>query len=91
MTLGFGLSTKRAVSTSLAVVMFTGIVASIGYFTTGFIDYLSLPPLVVGSMAGAWLGVRLRDRLPEKAIRLGFAGLMVFVALRTAVDALGIL
>jgi uncharacterized membrane protein YfcA len=91
MVLGLGLSTKQASSTSLAVILFTGIVASIGYIATGFSDLLSLPPLVVGSMVGAWLGVRLRDWLPERAIRLGFAGFMVVVALRTLGEAAGIL
>lgn len=91
MVLGMNLTTKRAVSTSLAVILLTGIVASVGYIATGFSDLFSLAPLVVGSMAGAWLGVRLRDWLPEKAIRVGFACLMVVVALRTMGDATGIL
>ena len=91
MVLGMNLTTKRAVSTSLAVILLTGIVASVGYIATGFSDLFSLAPLVVGSMAGAWLGVRLRDWLPEKAIRVGFACLMVVVALRTMSDATGIL
>jgi uncharacterized membrane protein YfcA len=89
--LGMGLGTKRAVSTSLAVVMFAGIVGSIGYIATGFSDLLSLPPLILGSMAGAWLGVRLRERLPERAVRIGFAGFMVLTALRTLGDATGML
>src|SRR5918995_1369414 len=91
MVLGMGLTTKRAVSTSLAVILLTGIVASVGYIATGFSDLFSLAPLVVGSMAGAWLGVRLRDWLPEKAIRVGFACLMGGGALRTLGDATGIL
>lgn len=89
--LGFGLSTKRAVSTSLAVILATAVVASIGYLATGFSDYLSLPPLVVGSMVGAWLGVQLREWLPERAIRIGFACFMVVVAFRTLGEAAGIL
>jgi uncharacterized membrane protein YfcA len=91
MVLGFGLSTKRAVSTSLAVTLCTSVVASIGYITTGFGDLLSLPPLLVGSILGPLLGVRLREWLPEKAIRIGFAGFMVVVALRTLGSATGIL
>ena len=90
MVLGFGLATKRAVSTGLAVTLSTSIVASIGYITTGFGDLLSLPPLIAGSVLGPLLGVRLRERLPEKAIRVGFAGFMVVVALRTLADAAGI-
>lgn len=91
MMLGMGLATKRAVSTSLAVVMFAGVVGSIGYIATGFSDLLSLPPLIVGSMIGAWFGVRLREWLPEKMVRYGFATFMVIVAFRILGDATGIL
>lgn len=91
MVLGLGLSTKRAVSTSLAVVLATGVVASIGYIATGFSDLLSLLPLVVGSMVGAWFGVRVREWLPDKAIRYVFGAFMVVVALRTLGSAVGIL
>lgn len=91
MVLGLGLTTKRAVSTSLAVVLFTGVVASVGYAVAGFSDFLSLAPLVVGSIVGAWLGVRLRELTPEKVIRVGFAGFMVVIALRTLGEAAGIL
>ena len=91
LTLGFGLGTKRAISTSLAVVLFTGIVGSLGYIVGGFSDLVSLPPLILGSMIGAWFGVRLRDRLPERVVRLGFASFMVITASRILGDATGIL
>jgi sulfite exporter TauE/SafE len=62
MVLGLALETKRAVSTSLAVVLCTAIVGAAGYIATGFREeLLSLPPLIVGSMLGAWFGVRLRE------------------------------
>ncbi len=92
MVLGMGLTTKGAVSTSLAVVMFTGIIGAAGYVATGFRDpqdLLSLPPLIVGSMVGAPFGVRLRDRLPSGAIRLIFGAFMVIVALRLLGEAFG--
>jgi uncharacterized membrane protein YfcA len=93
MVLGMGLTTKRAVSTSLAVIMFTGIVGAAGYVATGFRDpqqLLSLPPLIIGSVIGAPLGVRTRDWLPESAVRTGFGVFMVIVALRLFGEALGI-
>ncbi len=93
MVLGMGLTTKRAVSTSLAVVMFTGIVGAAGYVATGFRDVqdlLSLPPLIIGSVIGAPLGVRLRDWLPEGVVRIGFGVFMVIVALRLYAEALGV-
>jgi uncharacterized membrane protein YfcA len=93
MVLGMGLTTKRAVSTSLAVMMFTGIVGAAGYVATGFRDvhdFLSLPPLIIGSVIGAPLGVRIRDWLPESGVRIGFSVFMVIVALRLFGETLGI-
>ncbi len=93
MVLGLGLTAKRAVSTSLAIVLFTGIVGAAGYIATGFRDpqeLLSLLPLVVGSMIGAWLGVRLRDPLPDGAIRVGFGVFMVVVSLRILGETAGL-
>jgi uncharacterized protein len=45
----------------------------------------------LGSMVGAWFGVRLRERLPERTVRLGFAAFMVITALRILTDAADIL
>jgi uncharacterized protein len=93
MVLGMGLTTKQAVSTSLAVVMFTGIVGAAGYIATGFRDpqqLLSLPPLIIGSMIGAPIGVRIRDWLPDHMVRIGFGVFMVIVALRLLGEATGI-
>lgn len=93
MVLGMGIGTKRAVSTSLAVIMFTGVVGSIGYVATGFRgaeQLLSLPPLIVGSMIGAWIGVKVRDPLPENVVRVGFAVFMALTAVRLLTDALGV-
>jgi len=93
MVLGMGLTTKGAVSTSLAVVMFTGLVGAAGYIATGFRDpqdLLSLPPLIIGSIIGAPLGVRIRDWLPENVVRIGFGVFMVIVALRLFGEALGV-
>jgi uncharacterized membrane protein YfcA len=93
MVLGMGLTTKRVVSTSLAVIMFTGIVGAAGYIATGFRDpqqLLSLPPLIIGSVIGAPIGVRVRDWLPESVVRTGFGTFMVIVALRLFGKALGI-
>jgi uncharacterized membrane protein YfcA len=82
MMVGLGLRPKVAIPTSLAVTFFTGIVGAAGYIATGFDRLFSLPPLIVGSILGAWLSVRLRDITPDNILRGGFALLMVVVALR---------
>src|SRR3712207_3626367 len=88
MVLGLGLETKRAVSTSLAVVLCTATVGAAGYIATGFREeLLGLLPLVAGSMLGAWPGVRLRELAPQRVIRYGFAIFMVLAATLTLADA----
>lgn len=83
MVIGLGLTAKRAVSTSLAVVMFTGIVGGLGYILTGFDRIAEALPLAAGSIVGAWLGVKVRDPLPDRVVRIGFGVFMVVVAVRT--------
>lgn len=90
MVLGFGVGVKPAVSTSLAVVLATAFVGAAGYLLTGFDRILGLPPLVAGAIVGAWLGVHLRDPLPEDKLRIGFGVFMVVVAIRIGGQALGI-
>ena len=87
MMLGLCLETKRAVSTRLAVVLCTAIVGAAGYIATGFREeLLSLPPLIVGSMLGAWFGAHLRALAPQRVIRYGFAISMVLAATLTLDD-----
>ena len=83
---GFGLPPKTAVSTSLAVTLFIGVVGAAGYIVTGFDRLSGLPPLIVGSMLGAWAGVRIRERLPEIVLQRAFAAFMVLVAVRVLID-----
>lgn len=90
MVLGFGVGVKPAVSTSLAVVLATAFVGASGYLLTGFDRILGLPPLVVGAIVGAWIGVHVRDPLPEDKLRIGFGVFMVVVAIRIGGQALGI-
>jgi len=87
MTLGFGLRFKSVTATSLAVNVFTGIARAAGYLRTGLVQLGSLPTLVLGAVFGAWLGVGLRDRIPDTFLRRGFALFMVTVAVRIVIDA----
>lgn len=91
MVFGFDLSHRTAISTSLAVTLFVALVGSAGYIATGFDRLSGLPPLILGSIAGAWLGVRIRDLLSETVLKRAFATFMVIVALRVLADAASIL
>ena len=89
MASGFGLRFKVAVATSLAMNFLTGVAGASGYLLTGVVDLWSLPALIAGATVGAWIGVALRDRVPEARIRRGFAVVMVLTAIRILADALG--
>jgi uncharacterized membrane protein YfcA len=84
---GFGLNSKTAISSSLVVTLLVGVVGAAGYVAAGFDRLSGLPPLIVGSMIGAWPGVRLRERLPETVLQRAFAAYMVVVAVLMIVDA----
>jgi uncharacterized protein len=84
---GFGLNPKTAISTSLVVTFSVGIVGAAGYIAAGFDRLTGLPPLIVGSVIGAWPGVRLRERLPETLLQRAFAAYMIVVAVLMIFDA----
>jgi uncharacterized membrane protein YfcA len=87
MILGLDVRPKSAIATSLVVVLFTGVVGAVGYIVTGFNQFSALPPLIVGSILGARLGVRLRELTPERPLQIGFALFMVVVAVQLLIDA----
>ncbi|MCA1688012.1 MAG: sulfite exporter TauE/SafE family protein, partial [Actinobacteria bacterium] len=84
---GFGLNPKTAISTSLVVTLLISIVGAAGYVAAGFDRFSGLPPLIVGSMIGAWPGVRIRERLGEAVLQRAFAAYMVVVAALIIIDA----
>ena len=83
---GFGLDPKTAISTSLVVTLLVGVLGAAGYIVAGFERLSGLPPLIVGSMLGAWPGVRIRERLGETLLQRAFAAYMVVVAVLIIID-----
>ena len=86
---GFRLNPKTAISTSLVVTLLISIVGAAGYVATGFDRFAGLPPLIVGSIIGAWPGVRVRERLGEAVLQRAFAAYMVVVAGLILLDVAG--
>ena len=86
---GFGLNPKTAISTSLVVTVAISVVGAAGYVAAGFDQFAGLPPLIVGSMIGAWPGVRIRERLGETVLQRAFAAYMVVVAGLIIIDVAG--
>jgi uncharacterized protein len=87
--IGFGLNPKTAISTSLVVTLLISVVGAAGYVAAGFDEFAGLPPLIVGSIIGAWPGVRIRERLGEAVLQRAFAAYMVVVAALILIDTVG--
>jgi uncharacterized membrane protein YfcA len=75
-----GFSFKEASGTSLLAIAFIAVPGIVAHALLGHIWYLGGLALMIGSIPGAYLGARLVDRMPERAARLAFAGLLVLSA-----------
>jgi uncharacterized protein len=76
---------RQAMATSLAAILFTATAAAAAHAEAGTFDWrhgaLIGLPAVAGAAAGAWL----QQRLHPQRLVLGFAALLVVVAIRLAV------
>lgn len=82
-----GLSIHEAVGTSMAVIVFTSIVASARHYQLGNVNPRVVVIVAVLSMAGGYLGASLSERLPERQLRLVFGVFLLFVAIQILVRA----
>jgi uncharacterized membrane protein YfcA len=73
-----GYSFKKASGTSLLAIAFIAVPGIITHALLGHIWYLYGIALMVGSIPGANLGARLITRIPERAARFAFGGLLIF-------------
>ncbi len=86
-----GFPAHIAVATSHFILVFTALTATLVHVTTGSLtdEWPKVIPLAVGAIAGAQLGARLSQHLPEKAIVLLLAIALFTVAIRLLVAAAG--
>lgn len=76
----FGFSAKRAIGTSLVIVSLLAVPGSVAHHALGNVDLSLAALLTVGVIPGALLGARVTARAKERSVRLGFAVLLVVVA-----------
>ena len=79
---------KQANATSLVAIIPIALVAvPIYYFRKGTpqVDFHLALFLVIGSMIGAYFGARLLNRIPERELKFGVAGLLFLAGLKELV------
>jgi len=94
MVLALRFSMRRAVATSLAVMIFTSIGGAIGYivnganvtglppYSVGYVNLLSWGLLVATSVGMAQVGAMATGRIPARRLRYGFVAVLFYVGLR---------
>jgi uncharacterized membrane protein YfcA len=82
---------RRAVGTSLVVILINSVVSLTTRLTTGSmsLDLAVLGPFAGAAVLGAWDGKRLAAKLSGPALQRAFAVLLLAVSLFMLVDALG--
>ena len=73
------LPTLRIIGTDIAHAVPLTLVAGLGHWWLGTVDWLLLGSLLVGSLPGIWLGSRLAARLPDTVLRSLLSVLLVLV------------
>lgn len=79
-----GMDQRRAAATSLAAIVPTVVLGSIGYLAHHQVDLVAALALAAGIVPGVLLGTRFLRVLPLRVLRWGFVGLLILVAARLA-------
>lgn len=74
--------TAKIVGSDIAHAVPLTLVAGLGHWWLGSIDWRLLGSLLIGSLPGIWLGSQLSARLPEKFLRSALALMLVLVGTR---------
>lgn len=72
-----GLSALRIVAADLAHAVPLTLVAGLGHWWLGSIDWTLLAALLTGSLPGVWLGSHFASRIPERILRPALAGMLL--------------
>jgi hypothetical protein len=81
LALFFPLSAPTMVGTDLAHALVLSVAASLGHLAAGRVDFALAGAVLLGAIPGVWLGARFATSVPERALRIGLAALLVIVGL----------
>ena len=84
LTLYPGLSSIRIIGTDLAHAVPLTLVAGLGHWHLGNIDFLLLGSLLVGSIPAIHLGTRIANRLPDRVLQSGLASILLVIGVKYA-------
>lgn len=71
---------RQASGTSLAAILPTAVAGTIGYAVNGDVDWVVAGCLAAGAIVGSVIGTALLARIPQGALRWGFIGFQIVMA-----------
>lgn len=78
-----GISMQQAASTSLALIAVNSLGGVVGYVQTDLIQWGLCALFSIVGIVGSFVGLSIRHHIPERALRIGFALLLLVVAYHT--------
>ena len=85
-----GIDMKRASATSLFAISILTLPGAVEQIMLGNVSIMLALAVVAGSIPGAAIGARLVKRVPERALRFAFAGVLFVAAVLLVVQELGV-
>jgi uncharacterized protein len=85
LTLGLHFAMPEAIGTSLLIIAVNSAVALGPRLGQGSVDWAMTVPFAISTVVGTLVGSRLADRLPARTMLRWFAGLLIAVAVYTAI------
>jgi len=82
MVIGLHFAQKRAQATSLVMISCGGVAGVITYALANNVAWLPALFIVLGSLAGAWIGAHIVQKLPDQKLQIAFGVLLILIALR---------
>ncbi|GAA5164687.1 sulfite exporter TauE/SafE family protein [Viridibacterium curvum] len=76
------LPAHRIVGSDIAHAVPLTLVAGIGHWFLGSINWVLLGSLLIGSLPGIWIGSHISARVPEKVLRPILAGMLVLIGMK---------
>jgi len=73
------LATPRIVGSDIAHAVPLTLIAGLGHWWLGSVNWPLLAALLTGSLPGIFLGSRLSPRIPEHFLRAGLAGMLILI------------
>jgi uncharacterized protein len=81
LALFFPLSAPTMVGTDLAHALLLSSAATLGHLAAGRVDFTLAGAVLLGAVPGVWLGARFATVVPERALRIGLAALLLLTGL----------